>query len=85
MQMTQERRREPRQRVLKSGKIVFSGMNAVYDCVVRNRSAHGARLRVAAPEFVPSSFTLRIPSDHIDAEAYVTNRCGNELGVFLKV
>ena len=85
MQLTHERRREMRQRVLKAGKIVFGWKNSVFDCTVRNRSAHGARLRLSTPEFVPSSFTLQIPSENIEAEAYVTNRSENELGVILKL
>ena len=85
MQNTQERRREVRQRVLKSGKIIFGAMDGVYDCIVRNRSAHGARLKMSTPEFVPNKFTLRIPSENVVAEAFVMNRSANELGVFLKV
>ena len=85
MQNTQERRREFRQRVLKSGKIIFGATNGIYNCTVRNRSAHGARLRMSTPEFVPNNFTLRIASENIEAEAFVTNRSADELGVYLKV
>lgn len=85
MQVVQEHRHELRQRVLKTGKIVFGAMTSVYDCTVRNRSTHGARLKLSTSEFVPSNFILRIPSENFQAEAFVTNRGENEIGVFLKV
>ena len=83
MQVTPERRSETRQRVLKGGKIIFGGKLSTFDCTVRNRSLHGARLRLATPEFVPNNFILHIPSDDFKARAQVTNRSRTEVGVRL--
>ncbi|MEM7427637.1 MAG: PilZ domain-containing protein [Pseudomonadota bacterium] len=83
MQAAQERRTEPRQRVLKTGKIAFMDNKSSFDCTVRNRSAHGARLRMATPEFVPANFILHIPSDNFRAQVQVVNRTATEIGVRL--
>ncbi len=83
MYIENERRKSQRQRVLKGGKIVFGGKQCTFDCVVRNRSVDGARLRLATPEFVPSSFTLQIPGDAFSAAATVTNRGRTDIGVRL--
>ena len=52
----QERRREPRQRVLKVGKVVHNALNSVFDCRIRDLTAHGARLRIETAWVVPNYF-----------------------------
>ncbi len=83
MHTIQERRSELRQRVLKRGSIAFKDKLSTFDCTVRNRSAHGARLRLATPEFVPATFILHIPTDDFRAEAHVINRSATEVGIRL--
>ena len=51
-------RAAPRQRVLKAGKIEFSG--GAIDCVIRNISETGAALEVASPVGIPAEFILMI-------------------------
>ncbi len=51
-------RAAPRQRVLKAGKIEFSGGSI--DCVIRNVSETGAALEVASPVGIPAEFNLMI-------------------------
>ena len=78
-----DRRSELRQRVLKSGRIELSNNMSTFDCTVRNRSAHGARLRLEAPEFVPLNFILHIPSDNFRGQVQIMNRTATEIGVRL--
>src|SRR5262245_57320611 len=53
-----ERRREHRNRTLRSGKIVFNNKRSVLDCVIRNQSDTGACLQVSNPAGVPARFEL---------------------------
>jgi hypothetical protein len=58
-----ERRAEPRRRVLKGATIAFAGQTI--DCTIRNVSARGAGLDVAASAMLPLSFNLAIVTDHV--------------------
>ena len=53
-----ERRIDPRQRMLKAGTIVYNNSSSVFDCTVRNLSKSGACLMVASPRGVPEEFDL---------------------------
>lgn len=57
-----ERRRHPRQRVLKRGMLTFIGGGGI-DCTVRNISISGARIDVASPIGIPDLFHLVIEAD----------------------
>jgi hypothetical protein len=57
----QERRREPRLKVLKHGKVLLTEVKSV-DCMVRDISALGARIEFDLPIQLPSHFRLRILS-----------------------
>ena len=54
----EERRRVPRHRTLKSGKIVVQSGRWVVDCTVRNLSALGALLAVKSLAAIPEKFDL---------------------------
>jgi hypothetical protein len=54
----EERRRFPRHRTLKSGKIVVQSGRSVVDCTVRNLSAQGALLLVTSLAGIPETFEL---------------------------
>jgi hypothetical protein len=56
--MMQEQRNEPRQRVLKAGKIVHNGLNSVYDCRVSDMTRRGARLTMDNTWVVPPHFVF---------------------------
>jgi hypothetical protein len=73
-----DKRRVPRQRTLKSGKIAFGG-TSVIDCTVRNRSALGASLQVAAPVGIPDRFELWIDGEHLPC--FVIWRKPTQIGV----
>jgi hypothetical protein len=53
-----DKRGTPRQRTLKSGKIVFGGGSFSVDCTIRNLSSTGARLQVPTSVAIPDTFTL---------------------------
>ena len=53
-----ERRTDARQRMLKSGTIIYNNSSSVFDCTVRNLSKTGACLMVASPRGVPEEFDL---------------------------
>jgi hypothetical protein len=55
-----ERRRELRQRALRSGRIVFNSRRSVIDCVVRNLSDGGACLQVNGVGGIPVTFDLMV-------------------------
>lgn len=83
MKLPKDRRARVRLRAYKGGKVVFGKQLCTFDCVVRDFSERGARLKLVAPEFVPSNFFLNIPKDGFEAEAVVKHRTGNEIGVEL--
>lgn len=56
----EERRRARRLRALKGAKISFNGGNSVIDCLVRNQSETGARLKVEMTVALPERFSLAI-------------------------
>jgi hypothetical protein len=51
----EERRKKPRHRSLKAGKIVFNRQRSVVDCTIRNLSDDGACLVVASPVGLPDT------------------------------
>ena len=76
----EEKRKTPRQRALKKGRIVFNAKNSTLDCVVRNLSAGGARLTVTTVVGIPDTFEL-IMSDGARHHCRVAWRTATELGV----
>lgn len=76
----EEKRANPRQRTLKGARIVFNDKSSTLDCVVRNLSEGGARLKVASVVGIPDSFSLRF-EDGRSFECRVVWRRGEELGV----
>ncbi len=58
-----KRRREHRNRTLKSGKIVFNDGHSVIDCIVRDLSDSGACLQVNSTAGIPRAFELIVAND----------------------
>lgn len=56
--MQEERRRIPRQRTLKGGRIVLNDGFSTFDCTVRNLTAEGAKLIVSSIIGIPQRFAL---------------------------
>ena len=53
-----ERRREPRRRVLLTGKLVYPHNNFSADCTIRDLSANGARLIVRSEDLSSDPFLI---------------------------
>lgn len=79
LQVLENNRAAPRQRVLKAGVIEFSG--GTIDCVVRNVSETGAALEVASPVGIPSEFNLLISGDRTHQRCQVVWRKEKRIGV----
>jgi diguanylate cyclase (GGDEF)-like protein len=76
-----ERRRERRQRVLKRGQIVVHELHSTIDCMIRDVSSAGARLRVDCYFAAPSRFELRFVETGQIRPVRLRWQRGNELGV----
>jgi hypothetical protein len=55
-----ERRAHQRFKTLKSGKVVFNDNASILDCVIRDLSRAGARLRFAGTPILPVRFDLEL-------------------------
>ncbi len=76
-----ERRKKPRMRALKSGKIIFNLRSCVVDCTVRNLTGEGALLVVPSLVGIPDSFELVVAPDQARRNCRVTWRGEGRLGV----
>jgi two-component system cell cycle response regulator len=75
-----ERRTNLRGRTLKGGKIII-GKLSVIDCVIRDLTQLGARLKVDNTTDVPNSFELQIKPDSARRPASVVWRGYGEIGI----
>jgi hypothetical protein len=76
-----ERRRVPRHRILKSGKIILATQKSAVECTVRNLTGYGALLQVTRPVGIPDRFDLELERDHARHACRVIWRRDNRLGV----
>jgi hypothetical protein len=76
----QERRKHPRRRALKGGRIVFNDRFSALDCTVRNLSPQGALLQVAGPQGIPDAFSLELGSGAVHACKVIWRRA-RQVGV----
>lgn len=75
------RRGAVRLRTLKSGKVVFNDGNSVVDCVVRDLSESGAKLKVVSIVGIPDHFSLALEGERNGRACSIAWRKGSELGV----
>src|SRR5215469_7729907 len=81
-----ERRSSSRKRAFLQGRIYFDRRRASVDCLVRDISEAGARLKFAhAPAVAPEVFELYIPHKDESFRAHVQWRVGDEIGVTFEV
>jgi hypothetical protein len=59
----EERRKLPRSRALKAGKIIYNRSLFSIDCTVRNLSDTGASLDLTSSSDIPDIFELHVPLD----------------------
>jgi hypothetical protein len=76
-----DKRNAPRQRTFKGAKIVFKDDAFTYDCTVRNLSATGAQLQVAATDGIPNRFQLVFGDNSPTRTCGVVWRSADKLGV----
>ncbi len=79
LQVLDNHRVAPRQRVLKAGTIEFNG--GVIDCTVRNISDTGAQIEVASQVGIPDNFWLVISGSQTPRHCRVAWRNDKKLGV----
>jgi PilZ domain len=76
-----ERRSSARQKSFLQGRIYFNNRRSSVDCLIRDFSDAGARLRFAESANVPEAIELYIPNKEEFHRARVEWRTGNEMGV----
>ena len=77
-----ERRREPRRRVLRTGKIVHNALSSVYDCRIADQTERGARLKIDNSWAVPGYFEfMDTARGKARRPASVVWRSADELGI----
>lgn len=76
-----DKRKFPRRRVLKEGKIVFADGLRVLDCTIRDMSEEGARLLIASTVGLPDTFQLYEKSSGTLYPCSIAWRQANAIGV----
>ena len=76
-----ERRSASRQKAFLQGRIYFNNRRSSFDCLVRDLSAHGAKLEFSSAIATPSVVELHIPNKGESYQARIVRRNGDEVGV----
>jgi hypothetical protein len=76
-----ERRLAARQRSFLQGRVYFNNRRASVDCLVRDISETGARLKFPAPVSTPDMVELYLPGKDETFRARVQWRVADEMGV----
>jgi hypothetical protein len=76
-----ERRASARQKSFLQGRIYYNNRRSSVDCLVRDYSEAGARLKFSETIAVPEAIELYIPNREEIHRARVEWRSGNEMGV----
>jgi len=76
-----ERRRVRRRRTLNEGLIVFASQSMVFDCIIRDLSDFGARLKMETTIDIPDEFMLYLVHLRQRVKAEVRWRTADTLGV----
>jgi hypothetical protein len=80
--MSDDHRRDQRRAIFKGAKIVFHGGYSTAECIVKNISTGGARLKFGDITGIPSRFTLKFDDGSLPArECIVRWRANGFLGV----
>lgn len=77
-------RSSERSRNLRSGKVVFGADLYSRDCVIRDVSESGVRIRIDDPGLIPNELWLLDLRKFVAFKSQVKWRRGNELGLSLK-
>jgi hypothetical protein len=79
-----ERRSASRQKTFLQGRLFFDNGRASVDCLIRDISEHGAKLRFSSAVATPDAVELHIPNKRESYQARVKWRNGEEIGVSFK-
>jgi PilZ domain len=77
----QERRNKSRGRSFLGAKIIFNNRSSTIDCLIKDMSPTGARVRLSAIVIVPDEFELHIPMQGRSFQARVAWRRREEFGL----
>ena len=80
-----ERRTSARPKSFLQGRIHFNNRRSSIDCLVRDLSEHGAKLKVSETVAIPEVMELHIPNRDESYRAKVEWRTGDEIGVSFPV
>lgn len=78
--LNRERRIAPRRNTNIAAVLLFDGGRAGYECTIRDVSATGAKLELAAVAGVPNTFDLLVPGHRLQPSRVVW-RALREMGV----
>ena len=67
--------------MLQGGKIVYGKNNLLIDCMIRDRTDMGARLKVAETTDVPNQIRLFVTGDNALTPARIIWRSEREVGI----
>lgn len=76
-----ERRSSARQKSFLQGRIYFNNRRSSVDCLIRDFSETGARLKFSETAAVPEAIELYIPNKEEVHRARVEWRSGDEMGI----
>jgi hypothetical protein len=76
-----ERRSSTRQKSFLQGRIYFNNRRSSIDCLIRDYSETGARLKFSESVAVPEAIELYIPNKEETHRARVQWRSGDEMGI----
>jgi hypothetical protein len=79
--MSTEKRAAQRRRVLKGAAIWYAGHMSTMDCVVRELSEDGCRLKTDGAPWAPAEFELALGQGAVIERCQVVWRKATELGV----
>jgi hypothetical protein len=77
-----DKRKSRRSRVLREGRLVLNNSGtALIDCVIRDKTEGGAKLRILAPTALPKTLELLCITEGMLYPAEIIWRHGDDLGV----
>jgi hypothetical protein len=79
--MTDERRIAARTRSFLQGRIFYNNRRSSVDCLIRDYSETGAKLKFSESIAVPEAIELFVPNKDVIHRARVQWRAGDEMGV----
>ena len=76
-----ERRKKARNKSFLQGRLYYNHRRSSVDCLVRDLTENGARLKFSSAVAIPDIVELHIPNKDEMFRAHVTWRLGDEVGV----